>query len=167
MDGCQKCGAREALQYAHDGRGYCASCICSQVCPGCSQSVPAALMRPFEGRILCVSCVQAAEKKQDLALQALSYPESCGRCGAAVSGLVHVWNGKPLCGGCLEDMKASWEIVGKKPGKGGSKVRAVRKKKKAKRKRIRKKMKVLAANPFRKVRPLVERRPMGLPRYLR
>lgn len=88
---------------------------------------------------------------------AISYPEACSVCGAGIQGLVHVWNDKPLCLKCLEEAKNSWEIVSAKPGKGGQRV-----KKKAKRKKTKKAPEPEPAheNPFKRLRPLLEKKPM-------
>lgn len=172
MDACNSCGAlTTTLRYANNGLAYCPSCMenRSRRCQRCSQYSPSSVMQRHRGRRLCVSCMEtlkAEEARTGHTFMALSYPEPCMVCGIPMEGLVHVWNDKPLCLRCLEEAQASWEVVSGKPGKGGTRIKAGRKKKSKKKRKTKRKPAAGVFNPFKSEKPLLEKKPIKLPYYL-
>ena len=43
-------------------------------------------------------------------LQAISYSETCERCGKAPEVLIYIWNGKRLCKSCMEEGQETWVL---------------------------------------------------------
>lgn len=132
MSTCSRCGRASELEYGSDGLAYCSACIfygINKQCSKCRMYIPASELQQYKGMWACPYCIQdmrdedrkmseykAPEyRKRDEPLPALSYSETCERCGKDLGNRVYIWNGRRLCKNCLADEQEKWGVVGGGP----------------------------------------------------
>jgi len=134
---CIRCGRNTETEYGNDGLPYCSSCIfygTNKQCSRCRMYLPATELQQYKGQGVCPYCLQdmrdddrrmtehAREKPH---LEAVSYAETCERCGRDLKDHAYMWNGRRLCKKCLEHEQDTWELVSGKPFSAGQRVSVV------------------------------------------
>lgn len=132
---CSRCGRVSEVDYGADGLPYCSSCIfygMNRQCFRCRMYVPASELQQYKGVWACPYCVQDMRDEDRRAgaqerprVHALTYSETCERCGKELDERVYIWNSRRLCRSCLDEEQGSWTVVGGGPGHAGARVSAI------------------------------------------
>jgi hypothetical protein len=134
---CIRCGRNSEVEYGNDGLPYCSSCIfygTNKQCSRCRMYLPATELQQYNGQLVCPYCLQdmrddtrrmTERVKEKPHTEALSYVETCDRCGRDLKDRVYIWNKKRLCKKCLEHEQAQWTLVSGKPGGAGQRVSVI------------------------------------------
>ena len=86
--------------------------------------LPASELQQYKGQWMCPYCLQDARdadrrateyRHKRVPVRALSYSETCERCGRDLESRVYIWNKRRLCRKCLGDEQEKWGIVGGGP----------------------------------------------------
>jgi hypothetical protein len=86
--------------------------------------LPASELQQYKGQWACPYCIQDMRDEDRRAteyrhkkepVRALSYSETCERCGRDLKSRVYIWNNRRLCRKCLGDEQEKWGIVGGGP----------------------------------------------------
>ncbi|MDD5171938.1 MAG: hypothetical protein PHF60_02780 [Candidatus ainarchaeum sp.] len=134
---CIRCGRQTEIEYGTDGLPYCSSCIfygTNKQCSRCRMYLPTTELQQYNGQWVCPYCLQdmrddtrkmTERVREKPHVEAVSYVETCERCGRDLKDHVYVWNNKRLCKKCLEHEQEQWTLMSGKPFGAGQRVSVV------------------------------------------
>jgi len=129
MANCIRCG-QEAHQYGSDGLPYCDSCSfygLNKQCQRCGMYLPTLELQMYNGQWHCQYCVmdiRDAERrstesysKTERKSEQYAKRENCERCGVDLQNIMYYFNGRKLCGTCLETERGQTDYTSPPPMK--------------------------------------------------